>query len=34
MRHQLKTAILMSEVFTLEDATHLMGKARLWEERD
>lgn len=34
MREQLKTAGLMSEVFTFVDATHLIAKATLWEERD
>ena len=31
---QLKAAGLMSEVFTFVDATHLIAKATLWEERD
>jgi len=34
MRDQLKAAGLMSEVFPFVDATHLMAKATLWEERD
>jgi hypothetical protein len=34
MREQLKAAGLMSEAFTFVDATHLIGKATLWEERD
>lgn len=34
MRAQLKAAGLMSEVFTFVDATHLIAKATLWEERD
>jgi len=34
MREQLKEAGLMSEVFTFVDATHLISKAALWEERD
>lgn len=34
MRAQLKAAGLMSEVFTVVDATHLIAKATLWEERD
>jgi len=34
MRDQLKAAGLMSEVFTFVDATHLIAKANLWEERD
>jgi len=34
MREQLKAAGLMSEVFTFVDATHLLAKATLWEERD
>jgi hypothetical protein len=34
MRDQLKAAGLMSEVFTFVDATHLIAKATLWEERD
>lgn len=34
MRKQLQTAGLMSEGFTFVDATHLIAKATLWEERD
>jgi transposase, IS5 family len=34
MCDQLKAAGLMSEVFTVVDATHLIAKATLWEERD
>jgi IS5 family transposase len=34
MRDQLKNAGLMSEVFTFVDATHLISKANLWQERD
>ena len=34
MREQLKAAGLMSEVFTFVDATQLIAKATLWEERD
>jgi IS5 family transposase len=34
MREQLKAAGLLSEVFTFVDATHLIAKATLWEERD
>lgn len=34
MREQLKSAGLMSEVFTFVDATHLISKANLWQERD
>ena len=34
MRKQLKDAGLMSEVFTFVDATHLISKANLWQERD
>lgn len=34
MREQLQAAGLMSEVFTFVDATHLIAKATLWEERD
>ena len=34
MREKLKEAGLMSEVFTFVDATHLISKANLWEERD
>lgn len=33
-RDQLKSAGYMSEVFTFVDATHLISKASLWEERD
>ena len=34
MRQQLKTAGLMSDGFTFVEATHLIAKATLWEERD
>lgn len=34
LRGQLKKHGLMSEVFTFVDATHLIAKANLWEERD
>jgi IS5 family transposase len=34
LRGQLKSAGYMSEVFTFVDATHLISKASLWEERD
>ncbi len=34
LRDQLKKQGLMSEVFTFVDATHLIAKATLWEERD
>lgn len=34
LRDQLKSQGLMSEVFTFVDATHLIAKANLWEERD
>lgn len=34
LRDQLKSAGLMSEVFTFVDATHLIAKANLWKERD
>lgn len=34
LRDQLKQHGLMSEVFTFVDATHLIAKANLWEERD
>lgn len=34
LRNQLKTKGLMSEVFSFVDATHLIAKANLWEERD
>ena len=30
----VKAEGLMSEVFTFVDATHLIAKATLWEERD
>lgn len=33
-RDQLRKAGYMSEVFTFVDATHLISKAGLWEERD
>jgi IS5 family transposase len=33
-RDQLRSAGYMSEVFTFVDATHLISKATLWEERD
>ena len=33
-RDQLKKKGYMNEVFTFIDATHLISKARLWEERD
>ena len=33
-REQLKSQGYMSEVFTFVDATHLISKAALWEERD
>jgi IS5 family transposase len=33
-RDQLRSAGYMSEVFTFVDATHLISKASLWEERD
>lgn len=33
-RDQLKAAGYMSEVFTFVDASHLISKAALWEERD
>jgi IS5 family transposase len=33
-RDQLRTAGYMSEVFTFVDASHLISKASLWEERD
>ena len=33
-RDQLRQAGYMSEVFTFVDATHLISKANLWEERD
>ncbi len=34
MHAHLKAAGLMSEVCTFVDATHLIAKAALWEERD
>lgn len=34
LKKQLKKQGLMSEVFTFVDATHLIAKANLWEERD
>lgn len=34
LRNQLKSKGYMSEVFTFVDATHLISKASLWEERD
>lgn len=34
LRAQLKSEGLMSEVFTFVDASHLITKANLWEERD
>jgi transposase, IS5 family len=34
MRDKLTSAGLMSEVFTFVDATHLISKASLWQERD
>lgn len=34
LRDQLKSAGVMSEVFTFVDATHLISKANLWQERD
>ena len=34
LRNQLKQQGLMSEVFTFVDASHLIAKANLWEERD
>jgi transposase, IS5 family len=33
-REQLKQAGYISEIFTFVDATHLISKANLWEERD
>lgn len=33
-REQLRSKGYMSEVFTFVDASHLISKARLWEERD
>ena len=34
LRDQLKTQGYMNEVFTFVDASHLIAKASLWEERD
>lgn len=34
LRDQLRSQGLMSEVFTFVDASHLIAKAALWEERD
>ena len=34
LRAQLKAAGVMREVFSFVDATHLIAKANLWEERD
>ena len=34
IRNALKTQGLISEVFTFVDATHLISKANLWQERD
>lgn len=34
LKGQLKKQGLISEVFTFVDATHLISKAKLWEERD
>jgi len=34
LRNQLKKQGLMNEVFTFVDASHLIAKANLWEERD
>lgn len=34
LRHQLKSKGYMSEVFTFVDASHLVSKANLWQERD
>ena len=34
LRNQLKSHGLISEVFTFVDASHLIAKANLWEERD
>lgn len=34
LRNQLKNKGYMSEVFTFVDASHLISKASLWEERD
>src|SRR5215469_13355187 len=33
-REQLRSKGYMSEVFTFVDASHLISKANLWEERD
>lgn len=34
LRNQLKSQGVMSEVFSFVDATHLIAKASLWDERD
>lgn len=34
LRNQVRSAGYMSEVFTFVDATHLISKSRLWEERN
>ncbi len=34
LKNQIKASGYMSEVFTFVDATHLISKASLWEERD
>ena len=34
LRNQLRTQGLMSAVFAFVDASHLIAKANLWEERD
>lgn len=34
LRSQLKAQGVMSETFTFVDATHLISKATLWDERD
>ena len=34
LREQLKSQGVMSEVFSFVDATHLIAKASLWDERD
>ncbi|MGE3919829.1 MAG: hypothetical protein AB7F64_02590 [Gammaproteobacteria bacterium] len=34
LREQLKRQGLMNEVFSFVDASHLIAKASLWEERD
>ena len=34
MRDQIRHKGFMSEVFTFVDASHLIAKAALWEERD